>query len=116
MTFKNIKVVAQENLKKFNIENVVLISDNHERGYKKLGPYDIIISIDTSIIVKQELLEQIAEGGKLMFCEKLTFGMKESKLNVFYKQNNKYIKENLFDLNIPSQNNSDTINNQFDFN
>ncbi len=110
---KNIKELAEKNLYDFKIENLVLLNEKHENGHRKLGPYDIIISLDPFTKITQVLLEQLAEGGKLFYCEKYNAEVYESKLNVYYKVNKKYIKERLFDLNIPSYINTDNTENSF---
>ena len=86
----------------------------HEKGNKKLGPYDTIISLDPDIEIKTVLLDQLVDGGKLFFFEKQNYKIQESKLSVFFKVNKKYIKQKLFDLNMPSFINN-TTNDRFDF-
>ena len=86
----------------------------HEKGNKKLGPYDTIISLDPGIEIKTVLLDQLVDGGKLFFFEKQNYKIQESKLSVFFKVNKKYIKQKLFDLNMPSFINN-TTNDRFDF-
>ena len=111
----SIKEEADKNLKSFNIENIILINNKHEKGYKKLGPYDTIINLEPMYKVNQDLLEQLVDGGKLFYCEKQNSEVSESKLNVFYKKNNSYIKQRLFDLNIPSNINYNFNETHFDF-
>ena len=60
---------AENSLKGFDVENIVLVNNKHKDGYEKLGPYDIIICLDTNLKVENELLNQLAEGGKLYFCD-----------------------------------------------
>ncbi len=110
---KKLKEFSEKKFYDFKIENLVLLNEKHERGHKKLGPYDIIISLDPLIKITQNLLGQLVEGGKLFYCEKYNSEVYESKLNVYYKLNKKYIKEKLFDLNIPSCINSDDTNKSF---
>lgn len=98
----NLVKSAEAAYKSLNVENVVLFNKTHESGYKKLGPYDTIINLDTRFKIEKELLNQLTEGGKLFCCENHNFNLKESKLNVFYKFNNNYVKQKLFDINIPT--------------
>ena len=65
--------------------------------------------------VNQDLLDQLIDGGKLFYCEKQNSEVSESKLNVFYKKNKNYIKQRLFDLNIPSNINYNFNETHFDF-
>ena len=111
---KEMKNIAEENIKKNALENIVIINSMHEKGNKKLGPYDTIISLDPDIEIKTVLLDQLVDGGKLFFFEKQNYKIQESKLSVFFKVNKKYIKQKLFDLNMPSFINN-TTNDRFDF-
>ena len=111
---KEMKNIAEENIKKNALENIVIINSMHEKGNKKLGPYDTIVSLDPGIEIKTVLLDQLVDGGKLFFFEKQNYKIQESKLSVFFKVNKKYIKQKLFDLNMPSFINN-TTNDRFDF-
>ena len=113
---KELSKVAEANLKGLNIENLVFVSSKHEIGHKKLGPYDIIISLDSQFLLKEELIEQLVNGGKLFFCESQKLDLKESKLNVIYKSNKSFIKQELFDINIPTTLDTGNDNNKFKFN
>lgn len=104
---------ADVNIKNLHIENLVLINKKHENGYKKLGPYDTIICLDSKLEIKKELIAQLAEGGKLFYCERQKFDLKESKLIVLYKSNNSFVKQKLFDINIPSTINTNVDSKQF---
>ena len=98
----DMKNKAETNLKKVNSENVLLLSSKHRLGHKKLAPYDLIIILEPQSFIEDPLLEQLAEGGKLFYCEKQNVNLNESKLNVYYREGTRYIKKQLFDLNIPS--------------
>ena len=92
---------ADNNIKSFNIENLVLLNSKHSNGYKKLGLYDIIICLDLRYLVNEELINQLVEEGKIFFCEQHNNDVKESKLSVIHKSKKSNIKQILCDINIP---------------
>ena len=92
---------ADNNIKGLNIENLVLLNSKHYNGYKKLGLYDIIICLDLRYLVNEQLINQLVEEGKIFFCEQHNNEVRESKLSVIHKSKKSYIKETLFDINIP---------------
>ena len=105
--------LGERNIKNLNIENLVFLKSNHSDGYKKLGLYDVIISIDLSFNINNELINQLVNKGKIFFCEQHNNEVRESKLSVIHKSKNGYFKESLFDINIPFVK---TVNNLDDFN
>ena len=105
--------VGERNIKNLNIENLVFLKSNHSNGYKKLGLYDVIISIDLSFHISNELIDQLVDKGKIFFCEQHNNEVKESKLSVIHKSKNGSFKQSLFDINIPFVK---TVNNVNDFN
>ncbi|MDC0651692.1 hypothetical protein OAP55_00370 [Alphaproteobacteria bacterium] len=109
------KETAEINLKKLNTENLLLLNSNHRLGHKKLSPYDLIIILEPELYVEDLLLDQLAEGGKLFYCEKQKSDINEGKLNVYYKTGKTYTKRKLFDLNIPSLASNVLQDNKFDF-
>ena len=111
----DMKNKADANIKKVNAENVLLLSNKHSLGHKKLGPYDLIITLEPQEFIEDFLLDQLAEGGKLFYCEKHNVNMNEGKLNVFYKLGTRYIKRQLYDLNIPSIKEKKLYKNEFNF-
>ena len=111
----DMKKKADANIKKVNAENILLLSSNHKLGHKKLGPYDIIISLEPQNFIEDILLDQLAERGKLFYCEKQKVNLNEGKLNVYYREGSRYIKKQLFDLNIPSNKEKSICENKFNF-
>ena len=105
--------VGEHNIKNLNIENLVFLNSNHSNGYKKLGLYDVIISIDLSFDINNELINQLVDKGKIFFCEQHNNEIKESKLSVIHKSKNGFFKQSLFDINIPF---TSSIDNGNDFN
>ena len=105
--------IGERNIKNLNIENLVFLKSNHSNGYKKLGLYDVIISIDLSFHISNELIDQLVDKGKIFFCEQHNNEVKESKLSVIHKSKNGSFKQSLFDINIPFVK---TVNNVNDFN
>ena len=105
--------LGERNIKNLNIENLVFLNTNHSNGYKKLGLYDVIINIDLSFNINNELIDQLVDKGKLFFCEQHNNQVRESKLSVIYKSKNNFFKKSLFDINIPFLSAVDNVN---DFN
>ena len=105
--------LGESNFKNLNIENLIFLNSNHNNGYKKLGLYDVIISIDLSFDINDELINQLVDKGKIFFCEQHNNEIRESKLNVIHKSKNGFFKQSLFDINIPFVK---TANNLNDFN
>ena len=105
--------LGESNIKNLNIENLVFLNSNHSNGYKKLGLYDVIISIDLSFDINNELIKQLVDKGKIFFCEQHNNEVRESRLSVIHKSKNSFFKQSLFDINIPFVK---TLNNVNDFN
>ena len=105
--------LGERNIKNLNIENLVFLNSNHSNGYKKLGLYDVIVNIDLSSHINNELIEQIVDKGKIFFCEQHNDEVRESKLSVIHKSKNGFFKQSLFDINIPFVSNVHNVN---DFN
>ena len=102
--------IGEHNIKNLNIENLVFLNSNHSNGYKKLGLYDVIISIDLSFDINNELINQLVDKGKIFFCEQHNSEIKESKLSVIYKSKNSFFKQSLFNINIPFVTTSNNVN------
>ena len=105
--------LGESNIKNLNIENLVFLNTKHSNGYKKLGLYDVIISIDLSFDINKELINQLVDKGKIFFCEQHNNEIRESKLSVIHKSKNSFFKQSLFDINIPFVKTSNNVN---DFN
>ena len=105
--------LGQSNCKNLNIENLIFLNSNHNNGYKKLGLYDVIISIDLSFDINDELINQLVDKGKIFFCERHNNEVIESKLSVIHKSKNGFFKQSLFEINIPFVKTSNNVN---DFN
>ena len=105
--------LGDNNIKNLNLENLVFLKSSHGNGYKKLGLYDVIISIDLNVNINNELIEQLVDKGKIFFCEQHNNEVKESKLSVIHKSKNGFFKQSLFDINIPFEQNLHKVN---DFN
>jgi len=102
--------LGERNIKNLNIENLVYLNCNHSNGYKKLGLYDVIINIDLSFHINNELIDQLVDKGKIFFCEQHSNEVKESKLSVIHKSKNGFFKQSLFDINIPFTSTFDNVN------
>ena len=101
-------------IKSLNIENLFFLNSKHINGYKKFGLYDIIISIDLSCNVSNEVIDQLVDRGKYFFCEQHNSEIKESKLSVIHKSKSSFFKQALFDINIPFVKNMQNTN-EFNF-
>ncbi len=93
--------LADNNIKGLNIENLVFFNSKHSKGFKKLGLYDIIICLDLRCLINEQIINQLTNEGKVFFCEQHNNEVKESKLSVIHKSKKRYVKETLFDINIP---------------
>ncbi len=76
--------LGESNIKNLNIENLIFLNSNHNNGYKKLGLYDVIISIDLSFDINDELINQLVDKGKIFFCEQHNNEVREKASSVLY--------------------------------
>ncbi|HJX05595.1 MAG TPA: protein-L-isoaspartate(D-aspartate) O-methyltransferase [Candidatus Nanoarchaeia archaeon] len=68
-TIERVKELAdrtRELLREYNYANVEVIHGDGTKGYPKEAPYDVIIVTAAADRVPQSLLEQLAEGGRLV--------------------------------------------------
>lgn len=98
---KELFKLSEENLKKYDLENVVSVNNSHIKGCEKYAPYDIIIILGSIDTLHNRILEQLSDKGRLLTCKTLSTNLDESKLTIYHKFNNKYVNEVLFDLNLP---------------
>ena len=110
INFQSIDIKGEYIKQNLNIENLVFLNSNHSNGYKKLGLYDVIINIDLSFHINNELIDQLVDKGKFFFCEQHNNEVRESKLNVIHKSKNGFFKQSLFDINIPFVKNANNLN------
>jgi len=101
---KDLFLKAENNFKNMNIDNVVNINSKHSLGHNKNAPYDAIIILGSINKVDSKILDQLSEGGRLLVCESFNNNLIESKLYKYYKRKNKFIKNELYDLNLPKLN------------
>ena len=52
----DMKNKADANIKKVNAENVLLLSNKHRLGHKKLGPYDLIITLEPQDFIEDTFI------------------------------------------------------------
>lgn len=57
---------AKKNLKLLGLRNIQYRHDDGSAGWKKSGPYDAIITTAAPQQIPKELLQQLAEGGRLV--------------------------------------------------
>ncbi|MBU1039356.1 protein-L-isoaspartate(D-aspartate) O-methyltransferase [Patescibacteria group bacterium] len=80
---------AKQNLSFYNYANVNLLAADGSGGYKKEAPYDRIILSAAAQELKEELLEQLSDTGRLV----APVGRHEHSLLVWQRQKNKIIKK-----------------------
>ena len=110
---RELSKISEENLKNYDLDNVVNIKGKLSVGLKKHAPYDVIIILGSIDELNKKILEQLSEEGRLLTCMRLDQNLEESKLTIYYKHNKKYVKNILFDLNLPKLLSLRIKNNQF---
>lgn len=63
---ENLAIEAQEKLDRFNIRNVTLKCDDGTKGWEIYAPFDGILVAAGSPFLPQPLIDQLADGGKLV--------------------------------------------------
>ena len=86
---------ARNNLKKENVQNVVVIPTPHSLGYPQKAPYDRIIVTAAPEKVPRELFEQLKGGGILLVPVGPSYAQKLLKLR---KVKGRIIEETLGDF------------------
>lgn len=89
---------ANESLATVGVDNVAVMAGDFRRGLPEQGPYDIIIFEGAVPAVPASILDQLAEGGRLVAVI-LERGV--GKANLFTKLRGTVGKRELFDANIP---------------
>ncbi len=111
---KNFFNLAEQNIKNLDVDNIINVYGSFKVGFAKHAPYDYIIILGCFDFLNNALFNQLANGGKLLVCERISSDIKESKLYVYSKSKNECVKRELFDLNLPrlveNKNNTNTFN------
>lgn len=61
---------ANENLAALEIDNIAVVEGPLEAGYPKQGPYDVVFLGGSVERLPEALLEQLADGGRLLVVER----------------------------------------------
>ena len=83
---------AQQNIQRAGVRNVSLLLGDGTVGWRAHAPYDAILVSAASPKVPQPLVEQLADGGKLVIP---LGGMQEQDLVMFTRQGTELIRENI---------------------
>jgi protein-L-isoaspartate(D-aspartate) O-methyltransferase len=83
---------ARQNIQRTGVRNVSLLLGDGTIGWRAHSPYDEILVSAASPKVPEPLVEQLAEGGRLVIP---LGGMDEQELVMFTKQNNELVRESV---------------------
>lgn len=89
---------ANESLASAGVDNVAVMAGDFRRGLAEQGPYDIVIFEGAIPEVPGAILDQLAEGGRLVA---VTLESGVGKANLFTKLRGVVGRRELFDANIP---------------
>ena len=62
-------LLSEKSLKEYELDNVINVKGEHELGYAKHAPYDLIIFLGSTNRVKTIFFDQLALKGKLLVCQ-----------------------------------------------
>jgi protein-L-isoaspartate(D-aspartate) O-methyltransferase len=91
--------VANENLLRLEVANVALVEAPLKAGYAAEGPYDAIIINGRVEEVPGTLLDQLADGGRLVAVVGAT---EVARARVFTRSGNQIAERDVFDASIPA--------------
>ena len=83
---------ARQNIQRAGVSNVSLLVGDGTVGWRAHAPYDAILVSAASPRVPEPLLEQLADGGKLVIP---LGGMDEQDLVMFTKKGNELVRESI---------------------
>ena len=83
---------ARANIQRAKVSNVSLLLGDGTVGWRQYAPYDAILVSAASPKVPEPLVEQLAEGGKLVIP---LGGMEEQELVTFTKKGADLVRENI---------------------
>lgn len=89
---------ATENLAAAGIDNAVVVEGALAEGYSRQSPYQVIFVNGAVEMVPQRILDQVAEGGRLIGVERTQSG---SQAVLFTRIGGLVGKRPLFDANVP---------------
>ena len=83
---------ARQNIQRAQVHNVSLLHGDGTVGWSGYAPYDAILVSAASPQVPQPLVDQLAEGGKLVIP---LGGMEEQDLIMFTRKGNELVRESI---------------------
>ena len=83
---------ARQNIQKAQVSNVSLLLGDGTVGWREYAPYDAILVSAASPKVPEPLVEQLAEGGKLLIP---LGGREEQELVMFTRHGNELVRESI---------------------
>jgi protein-L-isoaspartate(D-aspartate) O-methyltransferase len=83
---------ARQNIQRAVVHNVSLLLGDGTVGWREFAPYDAILVSAASPKVPQPLIEQLADGGKLLIP---LGGMDEQELVMFTRRGEELLRENI---------------------
>ena len=83
---------ARANIQRSKVSNVSLLLGDGTVGWRQYAPYDAILVSAASPKVPEPLVEQLAEGGKLLIP---LGGMEEQELVMFTRKGTELVRENI---------------------
>ena len=89
---------ATELLGHLEIDNAAVVQGDLEKGYPEQGPYDVIILNGSTVNLPENILDQISDGGRVIYIEGLA---PLGKAVYFEKRGKVFGKKILFDAVAP---------------
>lgn len=86
---------AKETLKAINVRNVVFRHSDGNWGWPQYGPYDAILVTAAPAEVPVELLNQLADGGRMV----IPVGQHEQYLTLVIREGDEYIRQQVEPVN-----------------
>jgi protein-L-isoaspartate(D-aspartate) O-methyltransferase len=90
---------ANETLRELGVDNFVLVEGPLAEGYLKQAPYDVILIHGSVAEVPAAILEQLAEGGRLVTVVSPTGRMGQAR--IYQRTGNVETSRVLFDASTP---------------
>ena len=61
-----LQILARDNLRSYNVDNVEVVAGDGARGWPGLAPYDVIVIAASMPLLPPEFLQQIKIGGRIV--------------------------------------------------
>jgi len=92
-------VEAAQNMKALGLQNVTIKHANLKTGYASAAPFDCIIVEGAVEILPSSFLEQLSDGGRIVYVEYVKPFLGKAK--IISKLNNNHMTTDAFDLTLP---------------